>query len=287
MVTPERRGPRCCAAPSPRAPWCTDVAFVEIDAKTGMARLQRIVKSMSLRHRSQRTMRLNTGSSRRLHTAPFFVARMRIGAWVGELDAVPTRLEAGLSTHTVNSVRKANPHFCLVAYKCRREDMMRHPAKLIAATAGWRDFWQRRTAFVGGSAGAWLAISGIATVAAIFIASFLLINHFRERALLNSERELSDAASMLARHFDQQIADSSIIAADLMNRLGIQAISSPESFRTEMSKPGARLAIRSQGISYLGDISLFDTDGDMLTWSRDESVPELNIAVIRLAILTP
>lgn len=127
----------------------------------------------------------------------------------------------------------------------------------------------------------WLALSGSAIVATIILASVATISSFKERALINSERELWTTAGLLARHFDKQFEDSETIAGDLVGRLNVPDMTSPGEFRNEMSKDAARHAIRSQGITALGDLSLFDARGDMIVWSRAQPAPRINISTRR------
>ena len=54
----------------------------------------------------------------------------------------------------------------------------------------------------------WLTLCGGLLVAAIFVGTIMMVGEFRERALLNSERELENTVLLLTRHFDQQFEDS-------------------------------------------------------------------------------
>src|SRR5947209_1059195 len=53
----------------------------------------------------------------------------------------------------------------------------------------------------------WLVLGGILLIAAIAVGATVMAGNFRERALLNAERELESTVLLLARHFDQQLAD--------------------------------------------------------------------------------
>ena len=53
----------------------------------------------------------------------------------------------------------------------------------------------------------WLILGGVLLIAAIAIGATVMAGNFRERALRNSERELENTVLLLARHFDQQLAD--------------------------------------------------------------------------------
>jgi diguanylate cyclase (GGDEF)-like protein/PAS domain S-box-containing protein len=144
-----------------------------------------------------------------------------------------------------------------------------------------------RAAAVGGRLGAtvrgpvlWLTVCGALLVAAIFAGTMMMVGEFRERALANSERELKNTVLLLTRHFDQQFEDSDTIAADVIARLHIPGIASPEAFRQLMLRSEAHETLRSKAgvLSYLGDISIYDADGDIINWSRPLPTPALNIS---------
>src|SRR4029079_12850461 len=97
---------------------------------------------------------------------------------------------------------------------------------------------------------------------------------------VNSERELQNTVRLLTRHFDEQFEDSGAIAADVISRLQISGFASEKDFRERITSPAAHEILRSKTgvLSYLGDISIFDSNGDMLSWSRPLPAPALNIS---------
>jgi len=126
----------------------------------------------------------------------------------------------------------------------------------------------------------WLTVCGVLLVAAIFAGTVMMVSEFRERALTNSERELENTVLLLTRHFDQQFEDSDTIAADVISRLRIPGIASPREFRQLMSRAEAHDILLSKAgvLSYLGDVSLYDENGDIITWSRPLPTPALNVS---------
>jgi diguanylate cyclase (GGDEF)-like protein/PAS domain S-box-containing protein len=126
----------------------------------------------------------------------------------------------------------------------------------------------------------WLILCGGFLVAAIIIGTALMVGEFRERALGNSERELKNAVLLLARHFDQQFEDSDIIANNLISQMHISGIDSPEIFRSQMSGSEAHLALKSKVsvLSYIGDILIFDADGNLINSSGAWPLPPFNVA---------
>ena len=126
----------------------------------------------------------------------------------------------------------------------------------------------------------WLTVCGGLLVAAIFAGTIMMVGEFRERALANSERELENTVLLLTRHFDQQFEDSDTIAADVISRLRVSGIATPESFGERIAGPDTHEILRSKAgvLSYLGDISIYDSNGQIINWSRPLPVPNLNIA---------
>ena len=126
----------------------------------------------------------------------------------------------------------------------------------------------------------WLTACGVLLVAAIFAGTMMMVGEFRERALANGERELENTVLLLTRHFDQQFEDSDTIASDVITRLHIPGIASPQAFRQLMagSEPNEILRSKAGVLSYLGDVSLYDADGDIINWSRPLPTPALNIS---------
>src|SRR5579872_408708 len=106
----------------------------------------------------------------------------------------------------------------------------------------------------------WLILSGGLLIAAIAIATTLAIGEFREQALHNSERELENTALLVARHFERQFEDWEIISKELISKMKISQIASPEEFKSRMSGDAAHLLLKSQAspLSYMGDVNIFD-----------------------------
>ena len=107
----------------------------------------------------------------------------------------------------------------------------------------------------------WLTVCGGVLVATIFAGTIMMAGEFRERALANSERELENTVLLLTRHFDQQFEDSDTIAADVISRLQISGIGSDREFKERVASSEAHEILRAKAgvLSYLGDISIFDS----------------------------
>jgi diguanylate cyclase (GGDEF)-like protein/PAS domain S-box-containing protein len=126
----------------------------------------------------------------------------------------------------------------------------------------------------------WVVLSGGLLIAAIAAGTALVIGEFREQALRNSERELENTVLLLTRHFDQQFEDCDVITSDLISKLQLSEIASPEAFKRRMSGFDAHLMLRSNtsASSYIGDVNIFDADGELINSSGDGPLPAGNIA---------
>ncbi|QQN64227.1 EAL domain-containing protein [Bradyrhizobium diazoefficiens] len=146
-------------------------------------------------------------------------------------------------------------------------------AMFLAAKGGW-DAAMRRGPVL------WLTLSGALLVAGIFAVTAMAVGEFRERTLANRERELENTVRLIAQHFDQQFEDSDVIAADLIGQMHLTEITSPQMFRERMSGPEANRMLRSKisPVSYLGDIAIYDADGELISWSRAQPLPKINVA---------
>ncbi|MGY8704165.1 EAL domain-containing protein [Bradyrhizobium sp. 18BD] len=143
----------------------------------------------------------------------------------------------------------------------------------LAAKGGWEAATRRGPVL-------WLTLCGILLVAGIFAVTAMAVGEFRERTLSNRERELENTVQLIARHFDQQFQDSDVVAADVIGQMNLPAISSAAMFRERMSGPAANEMLRGKisAVSYLGDIVIYDADGEIINWSRSQPLPKINVA---------
>src|SRR5258708_6526363 len=126
----------------------------------------------------------------------------------------------------------------------------------------------------------WLIVCGCVLVTAITLGTMMMVGEFRERAVANSERELQNAVLLLTRHFDQQFEDTEVIAADVMAQLKVSQIPSAEAFHDRLSGPVAHQMLKSKvsKLSYMGEVMLFDTDGQLINSSETWPMPTVNVS---------
>ena len=70
----------------------------------------------------------------------------------------------------------------------------------------------------------WLMAGGAMLVMAVVLGTAFMVGQFRERALVNGEREMENTVLLLTRHFDQRLEDSSAIARNVIAQMDIPAI---------------------------------------------------------------
>ncbi|QOZ12870.1 EAL domain-containing protein [Bradyrhizobium sp. CCBAU 51765] len=143
----------------------------------------------------------------------------------------------------------------------------------LAARSGWEALARRSPVL-------WLTLCGVLLVAGIFAVTAMAVGEFRERTLANRERELENTVQLIARHFDQQFEDSDVVAADLIGQMNLADISSPAMFRERLSGPDTNQMLRSKisSVSHLGDIAIYDADGELINWSRAHPLPKINVS---------
>ena len=137
-----------------------------------------------------------------------------------------------------------------------------------------------RDAVLQRGAVAWLTLSGVLLVVGIFGVTAMAIDDFREKTLSDRGRELESTVQLIARHFDQQFEDSDVVAADLIGQMRLSEITSPQMFRERMSGPEANRMLRGKisPVSYLGDIAIYDADGEIIAWSRAQPLPKISVS---------
>jgi diguanylate cyclase (GGDEF)-like protein len=126
----------------------------------------------------------------------------------------------------------------------------------------------------------WLVLCGALLVAAIAIGTAVMVGNFRERALNSSERELENTVLLLARHFDQQLEDFTVIQKDIVAQVQQAGMSSPDVFRGRLSTLEWHEILRTRvaGYSDFAGVNVFDTEGVLINSSEAWPVPAVNIA---------
>src|SRR5665213_281731 len=125
-----------------------------------------------------------------------------------------------------------------------------------------------------------LILGGILLIAAIAIGTSFTIVSFRQRTLLNSERELQNTVLLLARHFDRELDNLDAIQRDFVRRVQATGIQTPDAFDRQMSGQEAHdaLKILVSASPATARVNVFDANGQLINSSVSWPVPAINIA---------
>ena len=126
----------------------------------------------------------------------------------------------------------------------------------------------------------WLTVGGILLIAAIVAGTVIAVLDFRERALKNSERELENSVLLLTRHFDRELRDFEGVQREVVRRIGLLQISTPDEFIRQTSGMDFHQTLEAAvGASTdTAGINLFDADGRLINSSQSWPVPKISIA---------
>jgi diguanylate cyclase (GGDEF)-like protein/PAS domain S-box-containing protein len=126
----------------------------------------------------------------------------------------------------------------------------------------------------------WLIACGILLIAAIAIGTAVTIGNFRERGLESSERELENTVLLLARHFDQQLGDLTVVQNDLAALARTATFTSPDFFKRYMSTHETHLMMKAKvsGSSDVSAVNVYDASGALINSSETWPAPAINIA---------
>jgi len=125
----------------------------------------------------------------------------------------------------------------------------------------------------------WLVAGGAFLITAIAVGTTIMVGNFRDRALSSNERELENTVLLLARHFDQQLEDFTVILKDLAAQVHSEA-ATPDRFRGQLATLEWHEALRAKvgAFSDLAGVKVFDANGTLINSSDAWPVPDLRIA---------
>ncbi|MGH6716413.1 MAG: PDC sensor domain-containing protein, partial [Bradyrhizobium sp.] len=126
----------------------------------------------------------------------------------------------------------------------------------------------------------WLALCGGLLVVAILVGTILMVDEYRNRAIVNSERELQNTVTLLTRHFDQQFEDYQVLSRNLIAQLDLSGIASPEVFNRRMSGLAEHLRLKSKVtvLSYVDGVNIYDARGKLINSSGVWPLPRIDIS---------
>jgi diguanylate cyclase (GGDEF)-like protein len=126
----------------------------------------------------------------------------------------------------------------------------------------------------------WLILCGAALVIAIALGTGYLALQFRERALEVAERELTNSALLLSRHFDQQLSDLQHVHDDVVAHVRAGSVDTAEGFEGQMSTLAVHEMLRTKlaALPHVGGLNLFDAKGRLINTSEMWPVADVSIS---------
>src|SRR5215471_19852731 len=109
----------------------------------------------------------------------------------------------------------------------------------------------------------WLILCGAALVLAIALGTAYLALQYRERAIHVAERDLTNTALLLSRHFDQQLTDLQHVHEDILTYVRAGGLDTAEAFEKRMSLLATHEMLRTRlaALPHVGALNVFSKDG--------------------------
>jgi diguanylate cyclase (GGDEF)-like protein/PAS domain S-box-containing protein len=125
-----------------------------------------------------------------------------------------------------------------------------------------------------------LILVGILLIAAIAVGTSLTIVSFRQRALMNSGRELQNTVLLLSRHFDRELDNFDAVQRDLIQRMQLTGMGTPEAFKRQMSGENVHQVLQTlvSGVSDNAGINIYDANGQLINSSLFWPIPAISVA---------
>src|SRR5258708_13929012 len=125
-----------------------------------------------------------------------------------------------------------------------------------------------------------VVVGGAFMSAASMIGTTMMADNFRERALISDERELENTVLLLARHFDHQLTDFTVIQRSVVTQIQLAGIASPDLFRKRMASLEWHDLLHSRigGYTDIPGVNVVDSQGGVINSSERWPVRDLNIS---------
>jgi len=126
----------------------------------------------------------------------------------------------------------------------------------------------------------WLVLCGAALVLAIALGTAYMALQYRERAIKVAERDLTNTALLLSRHFDQQLSDLQHVHTDILSYVRAGGIDTAEAFERQMSLLDTHEMLRTRlaALPHVGALNVFNKDGWLINSSEMWPVPDILIS---------
>src|SRR5262249_10131777 len=107
-----------------------------------------------------------------------------------------------------------------------------------------------------------LVTCGISLIAAVALGIAALAFHFRDRALADTQRELSNTALILADQSDRAFQALDLVQQSLIDRMQALGIASKEDYKRQMSGVDVHLLLKDKinGLPHVASLALFNAE---------------------------
>src|SRR6202050_379542 len=126
----------------------------------------------------------------------------------------------------------------------------------------------------------YLILCGVALIAAIVVGTAIMANNLRDRALFDSERELKNTALIIAEQIDRSFQAVDLVQSSVIEKIQALGITSSEDYARRMSGQDVHMMLKAStsGVVQVYAISLINSDGHLINFSRFWPGPELSVA---------
>jgi diguanylate cyclase (GGDEF)-like protein len=126
----------------------------------------------------------------------------------------------------------------------------------------------------------YLVICGMTLIAAIVVSTAIMVDNLRDRALVDSERELKNTALIMAEQIDRTFQAIDLVQSSVIEKIQSLGVSSSEDYARQMSGQDVHLMLKAStsGLVQAYAISLVNADGHLLNFSRFWPAPDISVA---------
>ena len=126
----------------------------------------------------------------------------------------------------------------------------------------------------------WLITAGLVSMMAIAIGTGLALERFKQDAIENGREGLESAVLLLARHFDRQFEDFSVLQKSIVAELESHTFDSADVFRSEMATLAVHEVLRAKasGLTDVAGANVFDSSGVLINSSQRWPVADVRIS---------
>jgi diguanylate cyclase (GGDEF)-like protein/PAS domain S-box-containing protein len=126
----------------------------------------------------------------------------------------------------------------------------------------------------------YLILCGVLLITMIAVGTAIMVVNFRNRALLESERELKNTALILAEQIDRSFQALDLVQRSVVEKVQSLDAASRQDYQRQMSGQGVHLMLKDKtsGLIHVDSIALIDRDGKLLNFSREWPIPTANVA---------